>query len=116
MVDSNLKGDLMSENIFNMLFDVIDDRKKKDPSESYVSKLMAKGTEKINSKITEEASEVCEAALEDDKEHLIYEICDLLFHTFVMAGYKDISLEEIERELQRRFGVSGLVEKAGRNK
>lgn len=106
----------MSQEIFEELFKVIEDRKAKDPSESYVSKLMTKGTEKINSKITEEAEEVCEAALENDKEHLVYEICDLLFHTFVMAGHKDITLNEIETELSRRFGMSGLEEKARRNK
>ena len=102
--------------IFESLFEIINERKKSSPEESYVSKLMYKGTEKINSKINEEASEVCEAALENDKDHLIYEICDLLFHTFVMAGYKDITLHDIEAELQRRFGTSGLTEKAGRKK
>ncbi len=100
--------------IFQMLFDVIEDRKKKDPSESYVAKLFSKGTEKINSKITEEAAEVCEAAQEEDKEHLIYEICDLLFHTFVLAGYKNITIDDLRAELEKRFGTSGLVEKAGR--
>lgn len=100
--------------MFNELFDTIEDRKGKLPSESYVSSLMSKGTQKINSKITEEAAEVCEAALEEDKDHLIYEICDLIFHTFVLAGYKNITLEEIEAELRRRHGTSGLVEKASR--
>lgn len=104
------------KNIFSLLFDVIADRKLKDASESYVAKLMTKGTEKINSKVTEEAAEVCEAALENDKDHLIYEICDLLFHTFVLAGYKDITIKDIEQELERRFGTSGLVEKARREK
>lgn len=102
--------------IFKNLFDVIEDRKKKDPSESYVSSLMHKGTEKINSKITEEADETCRAALENDKDHLVYEICDLLFHTFVLAGHKNISLEEIEAELERRFGTSGHKEKESRGK
>ena len=96
------------------LFETIEDRKTKDPSESYVSSLMSKGTVKINSKITEEAAEVCEAALENDKPHLVYEICDLLFHTFVLAGYKGITLNEIEAELERRHGMSGLAEKASR--
>ncbi len=102
--------------IFEKLFSVIDERKKSSPEESYVAKLMHRGTEKINSKITEEAAEVCEAALEEDRDHLIYEICDLLFHTFVLAGYKDIELDEIRAELDRRFGTSGLTEKAGRQK
>jgi len=75
---------------------------------------MSRGTSKINSKITEEAAEVCEAALEDDREHLVYEICDLMFHTFVQAVHRGISLDDIRNELHRRFGTSGLEEKAGR--
>jgi phosphoribosyl-ATP pyrophosphohydrolase len=100
--------------IFENLFRVIDDRKQKSPSESYVSSLMHKGTEKINEKISEEAREVCEAALRDDHSHLVYEICDLLFHTFVLAGHKEVTLEEIEGELSRRFGTSGHAEKMSR--
>jgi phosphoribosyl-ATP pyrophosphohydrolase len=101
--------------IFKDLFNVIEDRKSKDPSESYVSSLMHKGTEKINSKITEEAGELCEAALENDHDHLVYEMCDLLFHTFVLAGHKGVTLDELETELARRFGTSGHTEKAARN-
>lgn len=102
--------------IFNRLFEVIEERKNADPEKSYVSKLMHKGVEKINSKITEEAKEVCEAALENDKPHLVYEICDLLFHTFVLAGHKDISLNDIGTEFERRFGKSGIEEKNQRSK
>ncbi len=106
----------MDDDIFKNLFAVIEERKQKSPSESYVASLYSKGTQKINSKITEEAAEVCEAALEDDKQHLTYEICDLLFHTFVLAGFKEISLLDIEAEFSRRFGKSGLQEKAERTK
>lgn len=104
----------MNSDIFNSLFEVIEERKKSSPESSYVAKLMHKGTEKINGKITEEAGEVCEAALEEDKAHLVYEICDLLFHTLVLASYKEIKLDDIRAELERRFGTSGLTEKAGR--
>jgi phosphoribosyl-ATP pyrophosphohydrolase len=100
--------------VFEDLFKVIEDRKRRDPSESYVSSLMTKGISKINEKISEEAGEVCQAALEEDTEHLVYEMCDLLFHTFVLAGYKNISLEEIEKEMSRRFGTSGHKEKESR--
>ncbi len=101
--------------IFENLFSVINERKKAIAGQSYVASLMAKGTAKINSKILEEAAEVCESALEENKAHLIYEICDLLFHTFVLAGYKEIKLADITEELARRFGTSGLKEKAERN-
>lgn len=103
-----------NSDIFDKLFEVIDERKKQDAGKSYVSSLFQKGTEKINAKISEEAAETCEAALEDDHDHLVYEICDLLFHTFVLCGHKDIKLEEIRSELARRFGMSGHTEKANR--
>ena len=104
----------METDIFNRLFDVIEERKKGSPESSYVAKLMLKGAEKINDKIIEEANEVCEAALETDNSHLLHEICDLMFHTFVLASYKNISMDEIRSEFVRRFGISGLAEKAGR--
>jgi len=106
----------MNNDIFDSLFEVLEERKKSSPESSYVAKLMHRGTGKINSKITEEAEEVCEAAMAEDKAHLVYEICDLLFHTFVLASYKDIKIDDIRTELGRRFGTSGLVEKAGRTK
>lgn len=106
----------MNNDIFDSLFDVLEQRKNSSPETSYVAKLMHRGTEKINSKIIEEAGEVCEAALEEDRAHLVYEICDLLFHTFVLASYKEIKIDDIRAELERRFGTSGLAEKAGRTK
>ncbi|MCL2025408.1 MAG: phosphoribosyl-ATP diphosphatase [Leptospirales bacterium] len=103
-------------NIFQNLFDIIEARKAVPPAESYVASLMAGGTEKIATKIIEESVETTEAAFNDERERIVHEICDLLFHTFVLAGYKNISLAEIEKELERRFGTSGLAEKAQRNK
>jgi phosphoribosyl-ATP pyrophosphohydrolase len=100
--------------VFENLFQTIEERKSRNPAESYVSSLMHNGTVKINEKIREEAEEVCEASLEEDKDHLVHEICDLLFHTFVLAGYKSITLSDIEKELARRHGTSGLAEKASR--
>ncbi|MFW5808165.1 MAG: phosphoribosyl-ATP diphosphatase [Spirochaetota bacterium] len=107
----------MNQNdIFLKLFRVLESRRNESPDSSYVASLMLKGTEKINSKILEEAGEVAEAALEEDREHLVYEICDLLFHTFVMASYKGIALDDIKKELERRFGKSGITEKREREK
>jgi len=106
----------MSNDIFDKLFAILEERKGASPEKSYVSKLMHKGAEKINSKIMEEAEEVCGAALEDDRDHLKYEIVDLLFHTFVQASHNNITIDEIRAELDRRFGTSGLEEKANRGK
>ena len=110
------EGYTMNNNIIRILFDTIENRKNSSPEKSYTAKLYNSGTEIINEKILEEAGEVCEAGLENDKEHLINEICDLLYHTFVLAGYKNIKLEEIEDELARRHGISGIEEKNRRKK
>lgn len=99
---------------FETLMSVIRGRKHADPSTSYTAKLMHAGIDTINKKIIEEAYETCMAAKENDKKHLTAEICDLIYHTFVLAGYSDISLADIAAELDRRSGMSGLAEKASR--
>jgi len=99
------------------LMAVIADRKANPPEKSYVSTLLKGGLAKIGPKITEEAGEVVEAAAEPGDEgrtHLVREVADLLFHTLVLLGEREIGWEEIEGELARRFGVSGIDEKASR--
>jgi phosphoribosyl-ATP pyrophosphohydrolase len=96
---------------------VIEDRKANPPAKSYTTSLLAGGVPKIGGKITEEAREVVEAAGEpgdDGRAHVIYEAGDLLYHLFVLLAHREIKLEEVEAELARRFGVSGLDEKASR--
>lgn len=108
-----------SQDIFDQLMEVIQDRKNSSPDESYTAQLMAGGVEKIGEKIAEEAAEVVQAAGESGpqgKEHLVHEAADLVYHLFVMLGHKDISLSEVRDELDRRFGISGLQEKASRDK
>ncbi|HKD35752.1 MAG TPA: phosphoribosyl-ATP diphosphatase [Pirellulales bacterium] len=103
--------------IFARLMAVIEDRKSNPPAKSYTTTLFAGGVAKIGEKIVEEAAEVVEAAGEpgdEGREHLIYEAADLIYHLFVMLGHREIKLEEVEAELARRFGLSGLDEKAAR--
>lgn len=72
---------------------------------------------KIGGKIIEEAAEVVEAAAEAGKkgrEHFIREVGDLVYHLLVLMQHRKCTLADIETELARRFGVSGLVEKAAR--
>ena len=95
---------------------IIAERREASADESYVAKLNARGIEKITQKLGEEATETVIAALSGSREDLIGESADLLFHLMVLLGAKDITLSEIMAELDRREGVSGLVEKAGRAK
>ncbi len=83
--------------------------------ESYTSRLLTGGVEAIGAKITEEASELVEAASEPGdagRSHFIYEAGDLLYHTLVLLRARGVELAEVEAELAKRFGVSGLTEKA----
>jgi phosphoribosyl-ATP pyrophosphohydrolase len=96
---------------------VIEERKRNPPPKSYTTTLFAGGLPKIGGKILEEAHEMVEAAGEpgpEGRSHLIYETADLLYHMLVLLGHREIKLEEVEAELARRFGLSGLDEKAAR--
>ncbi|PHR95101.1 MAG: phosphoribosyl-ATP diphosphatase [Blastopirellula sp.] len=107
-----------SSAVLAQLMAVIEDRKQNPPEKSYTTKLFNGGVEKIGEKITEEAAEVVEAAGEpgtEGRDHLIYESADLIYHLFVMLGHKEIALAEVEAELARRFGISGIDEKAARS-
>lgn len=109
-------SDKDNKDILDKVFDVIESRKGSSPEESYVARLLAGGAEKINAKILEEAREVCEAGLEADQPHLVRELCDLLFHSFVLAAHRGVRLDDLRDVFQQRFGTSGLVEKARRPK
>ena len=108
------KNETTNEHIFERLFAVIESRKTASPDSSYTARLLHQGLPAINAKITEEAAEVVEAAGGNDPDHLIHEIADLFYHTLVLAAHQGVSLERIQGELGRRFGVSGLEEKAAR--
>ncbi|HEV7225661.1 MAG TPA: phosphoribosyl-ATP diphosphatase [Pirellulales bacterium] len=88
------------------------------PSEkSYTSQLLAGGAAKIRKKIVEEAAEIFEAANvpgDEGRRQVINEASDLIYHLFVLLAARQIALADVEQELARRFGVSGLEEKAAR--
>ncbi|MEW5007698.1 MAG: phosphoribosyl-ATP diphosphatase [Cycloclasticus sp.] len=98
------------------LDDVLQQRKQQDPSSSYVASLYHKGLDTILKKIGEEATETVIAAKSDDKQQIIYETADLWFHTMVLLAQQDLSSADVLKELERRFGLSGLDEKANRIK
>ena len=100
--------------ILSDLFETIKQRKNALPDISYVASLYAKGIDKILEKIKEESSELIDAAETKGNAEIIHEMADLWFHTLVLLGQKDISLQEVLNEFQRRTGASGIEEKATR--
>jgi phosphoribosyl-ATP pyrophosphohydrolase len=103
-------GDILAR-----LEQVIGERAKAPPTESYVASLSARGLPVIARKLGEEAVETVVAALSGDDSDLIGEAADVLFHLLVLLAQKGIPLEKVLAELQRREGTSGLVEKASRS-
>jgi len=106
--------------VLNELTSVLEERRKADPESSYVASLHKKGLNKILEKVGEECTETILAAKDahDDasKQALIYETADLWFHSLVMLSHLDLSADDVLSELQRRFNLSGLEEKASRTK
>jgi len=107
---------------------ILEERKSAEAGSSYVASLYEKGLDAILKKVGEEATEVVMAA--KDAEHsgdlgktpnngsdkIIYEVADLWFHTLVLLAQQNLHPDDVLKELERRFGTSGLVEKASRNK
>jgi len=95
---------------------VIMQRRSADPESSYVASLYAKGLDAILKKVGEEATETVLAAKGDDDAQLVCETADLWFHTLVMLGARGLGPADVLAELESRFGLSGLEEKAAREK
>jgi phosphoribosyl-ATP pyrophosphohydrolase len=93
---------------------IIKERRVTDPALSYVAKLTNAGRAKIAQKVGEEAVETVISAVGDDRTGVICESADLMFHLSVLLADMDIEWADIFAELDRRDGVSGIAEKAGR--
>jgi phosphoribosyl-ATP pyrophosphohydrolase len=106
----------MSDDILRRLAAVLEQRKQADPDSSYVAGLYAKGLDTILKKVGEEATETVIAAKGGDRDQLVYETADLWFHSLVLLAHQEISPDRVLGELERRFGLSGLEEKAARDK
>ncbi|WP_455212515.1 phosphoribosyl-ATP diphosphatase [Kaarinaea lacus] len=104
----------MNTDILTELAQVLEERKKADPDSSYVARLYAKGLDAILKKVGEEATETVIAAKTGDSGQIIYETADLWFHSMVMLAHLGLEPQQVLEELQRRFGLSGLEEKAAR--
>ena len=105
----------MSE-VLQQLAQILEQRKLESADRSYVASLYAQGLNTILKKIGEEATETVIAAKDGDKKQIIYETADLWFHCMVLLANQDLGPDDVLQELQRRFGLSGLDEKAQRNK
>lgn len=89
-------------------------RKSADPGESWTAQLLAKGPEKCAEKFGEEAIEAVIEAVKGDRERLTAEAADVIYHLLVMLAARDLTLADVEAELSRREGLSGVAEKAAR--
>lgn len=103
-------------NVLTRLARTIEDRKGGDEKKSYAAKLFKRGPEKCAEKFGEEAIEAIIAAIKNDKKNLKEEAADVIFHLFVMLSSRGVTLEDVLEELERREGISGIVEKKSRKK
>ncbi|BBP00160.1 phosphoribosyl-ATP diphosphatase [Sulfuriferula nivalis] len=103
----------MSE-ILNRVAATLEARKISTADSSYVASLYAKGLDSILKKVAEEAAETIMAAKDGDKQHIVYEVADLWFHTMILLAQQGLGPQDILNELARREGVSGHTEKAAR--
>lgn len=105
----------MEFELFNRIAAVLEARKKADPESSYVASLYAKGEDTILKKIGEESAELIIAGKTRDRQAVVHETADLWFHTLVLLSHLELGPNDIILELDRRFGQSGIDEKASRD-
>jgi len=106
----------MSDDILQRLMAVLAARKDADPGSSYVAGLYHEGLDSILQKIGEESTETIIAAKSGDKQQIVHETADLWFHCLVMLAQQNLDARLVLEELERRFGVSGVEEKAARER
>jgi phosphoribosyl-ATP pyrophosphohydrolase/phosphoribosyl-AMP cyclohydrolase len=102
--------------VLSRVADVIAERRRTRPEKSYVVSLLDAGLPKINGKITEEAGELVESLPENDAAHTAHEAADLIFHTLVGLEAAGVPVDAVFAQLRKRFGISGIDEKASRKK
>ena len=104
----------MAQDTLARLAEVLEARKSADPGDSYVASLYDKGLDAILKKVGEEATETVIAAKGGNADQLVYEMADLWFHSLVLLAHQGLGPAQVLAELERRFGLSGLAEKARR--
>lgn len=109
-----MSKDLNTDAVIDRLFETVASRKGGDAADSYTAKLFARGTDKIAQKLGEEAVEAVIAAVTKDRDGMIGESADLIYHLLVLWADAGIRPEDVLAELERREGTSGIAEKASR--
>ena len=115
ILDKEVDTDAIYGVVDTLYHTILERKQSADATKSWTKKLLD-DKELLLSKIREEADEVCVAIDEESDEQVIYEAADLLYHTLVGLGYREISPDRVKQELARRFGMSGIEEKASRTK
>ncbi len=105
---------MSTDAVLERLAQILETRKQADPESSYVAQLYAKGLDAILKKIGEEATETVMAAKDGDPQRIVSEVADLWFHSLVLLASQGLGPEQVLAELERRFGTSGIEEKASR--
>ena len=105
---------MSTDAVLERLAQILEMRKQADPESSYVAQLYAKGLDAILKKIGEEATETVMAAKDGDPQRIVSEVADLWFHSLVLLASQGLGPEQVLAELERRFGTSGIEEKASR--
>ena len=109
-------SDMPVNDVLERLAEVLEARKSADPESSYVARLYNKGLDAILKKIGEEATETVMAAKDGNGSRIVSEVADLRFHTLVLLAHQGLHPGQVLAELERRFGLSGIEEKASRGR
>jgi len=104
-----------ARHVLDQLYTTVKRRRRASPEQSYTARLFQRGRPQISKKLGEEAVEVVVAALAQDKKAIVAESGDLLFHLLVLWAEAGVKPDQVWKELERRFGISGITEKQSRN-
>jgi phosphoribosyl-ATP pyrophosphohydrolase len=105
---------MSSADIFTRLSETLASRRNADPATSYTAKLFAKGPDAILKKIGEESAELIMASKDGKADEIVYEATDVVFHVLTLLAFHGLSVADVQKELERREGVSGIEEKNSR--
>lgn len=111
---AQITQDSTADSTFDTLYATLQARKNADIAESYTASLYHKGENAIGKKIAEEAAEFAFAIKDGKESEIIYECADLLYHSLVALSWRNLPPKRVMRELERRFGISGIAEKRAR--